>query len=97
MTKMLCYRCGKEYEAPPGRLKAWAESGHDFEPTDWECPECAELWFDPEWLDVEDDDDLGTCLVCGESVTVDDYFCLCDGGPTLHVFGDGGLEGAGDE
>lgn len=35
-----CYQCGIEFEPEPQRLKEWAESGKNFEPTDWECPNC---------------------------------------------------------
>ncbi len=41
---MTCWICGKEFEPDPERLREWAESGVQFDPTDWECPECQALW-----------------------------------------------------
>lgn len=35
-----CYLCGETFEPSPERVKAWAESGRDFDPTDWECKRC---------------------------------------------------------
>lgn len=43
-----CVMCGKEFEPKPEELKAWAESGADFDPTDWECPACEEAYDN--WL-----------------------------------------------
>ena len=43
-----CVMCGNEFEPKPEELKAFAESGADFDPTDWECPTC-EVAYDS-WL-----------------------------------------------
>jgi rubredoxin len=37
-----CCICGHEFEPNPDEVKAWAESGRQFDPTDWTCPECLE-------------------------------------------------------
>ena len=37
-----CYTCDRPFEPDPVRLKAWAESGHPFDPTDWQCQACQE-------------------------------------------------------
>jgi len=36
----VCYKCNRNYTPPPAQMKAWAESGRDFDPTDWECGTC---------------------------------------------------------
>ena len=38
-----CCICNRPFEPDPARLKAWAESGRSFDPTDWECPDCRNL------------------------------------------------------
>mgnify|MGYP001438162848 CR=1 FL=1 len=42
VSKLPCWCCGKMYEPSSESIKAWAESGHDYDPTDWQCPECFE-------------------------------------------------------
>lgn len=37
-----CYVCGCEFEPTAEEMRAWAESGRNFDPTDWECPHCFE-------------------------------------------------------
>jgi hypothetical protein len=39
-TTVKCYQCGTEFQPPAEKLKAWAESGRSFDPTDWECERC---------------------------------------------------------
>lgn len=41
-----CYICGTTFVADPAKMKAWAESGRDYDPTDWEC-ECCRWWEYP--------------------------------------------------
>lgn len=80
--QMECYICGKLFDPDPERVKAWGESGEDFEPTDWECPDCDALeWqflddddFEVDWDEVEEVDDCDVCPGCGE------YGALCDAG-----------------
>jgi len=43
-----CVMCGNEFEPKPEELKAWVESGTDFDPTDWECHTCEEAYDN--WL-----------------------------------------------
>lgn len=50
-----CYICGQEFEPDPEKLKAWAESGENFEPTDWECPDC--YAYEPEIPDYDEPDE----------------------------------------
>jgi PRTRC genetic system protein C len=38
-----CYSCGEIFQPDADKLRAWAESGAPYDPTDWECPECARL------------------------------------------------------
>ncbi len=38
-----CFMCGAKFEPRPEKLKEWAESGRDFDPTDWECKTCYSL------------------------------------------------------
>jgi hypothetical protein len=38
-----CWMCGKEFEPDRERLREWAESGRNFDPTDWECSACSNL------------------------------------------------------
>ena len=38
-----CFMCGAKFEPRPEKLKEWAESGRDFDPTDWECKSCYSL------------------------------------------------------
>lgn len=35
-----CYMCGELYTPDAARVSAWAASGQDWEPTDWECGTC---------------------------------------------------------
>ena len=35
-----CCVCEQLFEPPPDHLRAWGESGRDFDPTDWECEPC---------------------------------------------------------
>lgn len=37
---LACWMCGLEFEPDPERMRAWAESGRTFDPTDWECGQC---------------------------------------------------------
>lgn len=54
-----CWICNKPYEPNPEKVKAWAESGSNFDGADWECPECLSTEFEddddydyePEWRD----------------------------------------------
>lgn len=45
-----CYLCGEMFEPSPEKIKAWAESGRDFDPTDWECGQCDEDPDQPDGL-----------------------------------------------
>lgn len=35
-----CYRCGIIFSPSVVALRAWAESGRPFDPTDWNCDDC---------------------------------------------------------
>ena len=35
-----CYKCDTDFEPTKEEMKAWAESGDSFDPTDWECSKC---------------------------------------------------------
>jgi len=36
----VCYVCEKSFEPAAEKLKEWADSEREYEPTDWTCPEC---------------------------------------------------------
>lgn len=38
---IVCWQCLTPFEPPKERVTAWVESNQDFDPTDWECPQCA--------------------------------------------------------
>lgn len=38
---VVCWQCLTPFEPPRERVTAWVESNQDFDPTDWECPQCA--------------------------------------------------------
>ena len=40
---VICFMCGAKFEPRPEKLKEWAESGRDFDPTDWGCKSCYSL------------------------------------------------------
>lgn len=42
---MTCWMCNTDYEEDPERVRAWAESDKNFDPTDWECPDCKAASF----------------------------------------------------
>ena len=70
-----CWICARDFEA-------WAESVDDFEPTDWECPECiTDNNAADEWPDNDDeyDDDWHRTCECGEHSIGDT--CDCCGAP----------------
>jgi len=71
-----CYKCNKEFEPDPGKVRRWAESDEDFDPTDWECPECATIddvsVYDecpacPEFPECTGADAV-TCRLCGVTI-----------------------------
>jgi len=75
-----CWMCGKEFEPDSEKLREWAESGRNFDPTDWECSSCssfpnANCRWSPVW-------DGNTWRgACGNKV-----FQFEDGGPTENGF-----------
>lgn len=79
-----CWICGEKFEPDPEKIKAWGESGEDFEPTDWECCGCI-------MGDLDDDEMVGDfilveCTVCyGEGLIHD------DGGARCHECGGTGM------
>ena len=77
-----CCVCGITFSVSPARLQVWAESGRDFDPTDWECPECREIfshpcygclhWNNPRWgcelaTECPEHDDGCQCVRCQRS------------------------------
>ena len=50
-----CCICNRSFEPDPARLKAWAESGRSFDPTDWECPDCQNYEPEHEAMEVAGD------------------------------------------
>ncbi|MEE8390499.1 MAG: hypothetical protein V3S14_06840 [Anaerolineae bacterium] len=43
-TDAVCCSCGETYGEDKAKVKVWAESGRDFDPTDWECECCQRGW-----------------------------------------------------
>ena len=41
-----CHLCQEPFEASEERVRAWADSGRPFDPTDWECPDCCRALAD---------------------------------------------------
>jgi hypothetical protein len=35
-----CCMCGETYHAEPRQILEWGNSGRDWDPTDWVCPDC---------------------------------------------------------
>jgi len=38
---VICWQCCTPFEPPKERVTAWVESNQPFDPTDWECQQCA--------------------------------------------------------
>jgi len=38
-----CCLCGRQFQPDEAKIRAWAESGRKFEPTDWACGRCMNL------------------------------------------------------
>ena len=51
LTGISCYQCGIDFQPNPEEIKQWAESGRQFEPTDWLCPDC-DFWNDQLDMDM---------------------------------------------
>lgn len=60
-----CWMCGKEFEPDRERLRLWAESGRNFDPTDWECSTCSSLTLS--------DEPALFCSQCGTKLSVIDF------------------------
>lgn len=48
-----CYICGEPFIPAQEKLRAWADSGGHFDPTDWECLRCVAAinkWGEEAWL-----------------------------------------------
>lgn len=48
-----CWMCGELFTPDPAALNAWAASGQDWEPTDWQCNECIKAEDAIEQLEID--------------------------------------------
>jgi hypothetical protein len=76
MSKVECYQCGQMFEPDPAKVNAWAESGADFEPTDWECPDCYNYEPEPPDYDPPVDESWIECGACeGMGILPNGAYC----------------------
>lgn len=69
-----CYKCGKEFEPDPVKVKEWVDSELPFDPTDWECPACAEAEEEYLWelqCEQEAEDTYGGVHMVDEDTSLD--------------------------
>ena len=60
-----CWMCGKEFEPDREKLREWAESGRNFDPTDWECSFCSSLTLT--------DEPVLFCSQCGTRLRIVEF------------------------
>ena len=92
MTGVPCYKCGIEYQPTAEAMRVWAESGRQFEPTDWECPEC-------DWVEESEREERydGPFIGDQEHVGYDSPFTGgFDGADELYSYPDPGLLPTGE-
>ena len=79
MYPVTCFMCNETFFPPKKQVDDFMNSGHVYDPTDWECPACELAQAERDHEELEFCPPIGSCALCHCLVYKYDHFVKDDG------------------